>query len=592
MNEPKLINIYLLHPNPYQVRQVEDKAAVAELAANIEKNGLLQPPTVRPAGDQYEIAFGHTRRAAYKLLSQTCVDRDEDGKPDGSAYDEMPCFVRELDDLQMFEMAVAENIKRRDLNPIERARAMQTYMQKFEKTSSQTGEFFGCDEATVRGSVRLLGLPETAQVKLSAGEITVGGARSLLTLERIAPERVEAAMNGIIQEHRQPEAAILSELSHLKTAQTMQESYGRRKTPMAGEGLWELGLEPKKFPRLPLLTQAQAQDAGAIDKQGGKCKDEIKGWINQLEGGLVAAEALIAQGAPAETIEKLAHLVNPPACDRCAYYVTAGGTHVCGWKACWERKALAWNMGEAEKLSEKLGIAIYEEGEYIQLVNDYSNEQKEAFTSRKPGLRLKVERERKSWGRYPYTNSAGVTLVDISPEAVQASRDEEAKRESDRAAQIARQTELEKERKTNQVNITHSVQFYENLAVPVFATMWDAIKNQQLFEAIFQGFRNYYIQDINGKEIQYAELPDDENRTEVLRRFLTRGVLKNKFPYDLQQRGPLAVAEHLQAVAMEWDVKLPEDWLEKAQAFAENPPKPKPEEEDDEEENNDEEEEE
>ena len=70
MNEPTLINLYAISPNPFQVRQAEDPTAVAELAANIEKNGLLQPPTVRPFGEHYQIAFGHTRLAAYKLLEE------------------------------------------------------------------------------------------------------------------------------------------------------------------------------------------------------------------------------------------------------------------------------------------------------------------------------------------------------------------------------------------------------------------------------------------------------------------------------------------------------------------------------------------
>jgi ParB-like chromosome segregation protein Spo0J len=83
MNESiHYIPIGVIAPNPYQVRQAEDPVAVAELAANIEKNTLLQPPTVRPIADvglhkfggdgcEYEIAFGHTRLAAFRLLAKT-----------------------------------------------------------------------------------------------------------------------------------------------------------------------------------------------------------------------------------------------------------------------------------------------------------------------------------------------------------------------------------------------------------------------------------------------------------------------------------------------------------------------------------------
>jgi hypothetical protein len=172
----------------------------------------------------------------------------------------------------------------------------------------------------------------------------VGAARSLLTLERIAPKQVEAAMNEIIEQHRAPEDAILGELKHSKTAITLQESYNRRKEPYAGEGLWPLNC--KKFPTMPKLSVNEALNAGAVDKKSSKDEELIWSWIRQLEGGLVAPEALIAQGAPEETVEKLAHLVNPPACDVCPFYVQAGGTHVCGWKACWDqKKSLASGRG-------------------------------------------------------------------------------------------------------------------------------------------------------------------------------------------------------------------------------------------------------
>ena len=593
MNEAiHFIPVHLIASNPYQVRQAEDPAAVAELAANIEKNTLLQPPTVRPAKDagirklgsdgcEYEIAFGHTRLAAFRLLKMTNQD-----------YNLIPCFVKDLDDLQMFEMAVAEYIKRRDLNPIERARAMQTYMDTFKKTSAETGEFFNCDEATVRGTVRLLGLPDVAQAKLSSGELTIGAARSLLTLERIAPERVESAMKSIIDLHKLPEAAILSELSNEKNAQTLQHSYESR-DPMAGDGLWKLDLEPKKFPAMPKLTIAVAQDAGAIDKDAGKHKKDIQSWIDQLEGGLVAPDALIASGVPAETVEKLAHLLNPPACAKCSYYITAGGNHVCGWKACWKRKVQAWVMAEAEKLSKKLEIPIYDpdrDGEYVSLDNAYHAEQKKAFTDRIPGLRLMVRKESKSYGSYDFTNSTWISLVDTTPEAVEAKKAADKRDEERRSHYEENGKKEQQEREVVFKNQRLSVQFIKTLAAPIFSVVLDPLKNRKVMATLFECSSSSYLDSDDHPEVldDHGEVlaGKEQELDQIIRRSMVEDMLDRAVEdsYQFESKGPVAVAESLQPVAAEWGVTLPEDWLERAKAFEEQPePNPEPEEASDEE---------
>src|SRR5690348_3249528 len=113
MENQTLVPLDLIDPNPYQPRQTEDTEAVAEIADSIARNGLMQIPSARQVNGRYQLAFGHTRLAAFKMLQEEC----------------MPLVIRELDDLQMFELGVSENIKRRDLNPIEQAEAMRRYMQ-------------------------------------------------------------------------------------------------------------------------------------------------------------------------------------------------------------------------------------------------------------------------------------------------------------------------------------------------------------------------------------------------------------------------------------------------------------------------------
>jgi ParB/RepB/Spo0J family partition protein len=301
MNEaPKLIPIKWIGVNPYQLRQVEDPAAVAELAENIERNTLLQPPTVRRCagvGEIYELAFGHTRLAAFRLL----VSQGKAG------YEQMPCFVRELEDLQMFEFAVAENIKRRDLNQIERATAMNTYMQRFKKTSAETGQFFDCDEATVRGTVRLLRLPEIAKEKLASNEMTVGTARKLLTVQRAAGA---AAAEKITRELSKPNADVEEVVNHQLKASTdvieMWASWRDQEAPQAGVGLWPLATSKENFPNDLLPVISEAEEAKALGQEfTAEMRAKLRTWNEILclrKPELI--QKLITEGAPENDIER------------------------------------------------------------------------------------------------------------------------------------------------------------------------------------------------------------------------------------------------------------------------------------------------
>ena len=562
MNEaPKLIPIQMIGPNPYQLRQAEDPAAVAELAENIERNTLLQPPTARqiplsPSHQalRYELAFGHTRLAAFKLLVSQ-------GKAE---YKNMPCIVRELEDLQMFELAVAENIKRRDLNPIERATAMNTYMEKFKKTSAKTGEFFNCDEATVRGTVRLLGLPEPARQALSNGAITMGASRQLLTLARIAPEKVEAATEKIVA-GEQPTTAIMSQLRYLKSAVILHQAYDNGE-PKAGHGLWKLDHPTAKFLPLPKLTPAQAQAADAIGKEGGKRKKEIGEWIDQLEGGLVAPEALIAQGAPAETIEKLAHLLNPPSCDQCGYHIQSEGMHVCGWKSCWERKRAAWGIIEAEKLSKKLEIPVYDperDGEYVAMERDWNDEDKETFKARPPGLRLLAANAVRSYGNYSFTGSPLVKLINVTPEAVQAAREQETRDKEKEAHREENFEQKNKERQILNANLELSEQFLETIAGPVFASILEPIQNEKVLWAMVE-LISYGLDEDEVAKDESGAPRDEKQRKHFMRCAVIERMLEAIMGWDEKKEGPEKIAEYLQGVASDWDVTLPENWLELA----------------------------
>lgn len=412
MNE-LFIELKHLLPNPYQPRQHEDFSVVLELAENIERNatmefdGLLQAPTVRPIGDQgdYQLAFGHTRKAAFQELVNQ-------GK---SRYERMRVYVRDLTDVQMFEAAVAENIKRRDLNPIEQAESMRRYMDEFGKTSAEAGEFFNCSEENVRAKVRLLNLPEPVQVKMRAGEVNENTARALLQMQRVtSPEVIAKTVERIEKKDGDstPEQVIENTIEHLDNVTEFRNGRG-----------WPLNM--KKFPNklLPTLTEDEAVIALGIGENQ-KAMQLVSEYLEYLEADSMGPgdegfdqelydackpemqkrlEAL-AKINPIY-VEKLQHLINPPACTTaCPFYTTIRGSHYCGMKVCYGRKSVAWEAHSIDQASKSLKIPVYNkaaDGGYVLLAG-YESSHKKVFTNRHTDLRLlpksAADRYASQWG--------------------------------------------------------------------------------------------------------------------------------------------------------------------------------------------------
>jgi ParB/RepB/Spo0J family partition protein len=172
------VELEKIAPNPFQTRDSEDQEHINNLADSIQKNGLLQVPTARQVdGNLYQLAFGHSRFKAYKFLTESGVE----------GFAKMPLRITELTDEQMFESAVSENRERKDLTPIEEARAMLMYREKFGKNSEEIGKLFHLSDSAVRGKIRLLDLPE--EIKVQVGKtITEGAARDLLVFYDLPDE--------------------------------------------------------------------------------------------------------------------------------------------------------------------------------------------------------------------------------------------------------------------------------------------------------------------------------------------------------------------------------------------------------------------
>ena len=373
METQSLISIHLIDPNPYQPRQAMDPDAVAELADNIKRNTLLQIPTARQMNGHYQLAFGHRRLAAYKLNGENC----------------MPLIIRDLDDLQMFELGVAENIKRRDLNPIEKAEAMKRYMQEFDKNSIETGEFFGVSEEQVRGTVRLTNLVPAAQTALATGKINITTARTLLSMQKVAS--IEAVIETVsqIEKHQDvhPDEVIENVIERkLKDVKRLWVDHWSGK-PRGGNGhAWLLDM--KNFPNklLPELTPVDMAMALNIqDDQHAIAAANTwamfrRGQLNQTK------EEIEALDISAEIKTKVDHLLTPPTCTACPFYTKILGAHFCGMQVCFERKTSAWHTNMIQMASKNLGIAIYQKSDGTRKVLDYNNVK--LFNSRHKGLRL------------------------------------------------------------------------------------------------------------------------------------------------------------------------------------------------------------
>lgn len=173
-----------IRPNPEQPRTNFKKEDLEELAASIEKEGLLQPIVVRKVGEYYQIIAGERRWQACRTLGLQSV----------------PVRIKEADDDKALELALIENVQRSDLNPIEEAYGYKRLMDRRHMTQSEVAQAVSKGRSTIANALRLLELPENAQQLLFEEKITAGHARAILSIptkegrqkltERLAGEKL------------------------------------------------------------------------------------------------------------------------------------------------------------------------------------------------------------------------------------------------------------------------------------------------------------------------------------------------------------------------------------------------------------------
>jgi ParB family chromosome partitioning protein len=162
------ISVDAIEANPFQPRTKFDDQSLEELAASIRKLGIVQPLTVRDAGNgKYQLIAGERRLRAARLAGLSHV----------------PAYVRTADDQAMLELALVENIQREDLDAVEVAISFQRLIEECKLTQEQLSDRVGKQRSTVSNYLRLLKLPAEIQLGIRNKHLTMGHARTLINIE-------------------------------------------------------------------------------------------------------------------------------------------------------------------------------------------------------------------------------------------------------------------------------------------------------------------------------------------------------------------------------------------------------------------------
>jgi ParB family chromosome partitioning protein len=154
--------------NPFQARKNFDEDEIASMADSIRNSGVLQPLIVRKAGERYQLIAGERRLRAARLAGLTAV----------------PIRVVEFNDQQVLEASLVENIQRTDLNPIEKAQGFKDYLERFHVTHDELAHRLGQARVSITNLITLLELPAEIQDEIRRGQITLGHAKILKSLDR------------------------------------------------------------------------------------------------------------------------------------------------------------------------------------------------------------------------------------------------------------------------------------------------------------------------------------------------------------------------------------------------------------------------
>jgi ParB family chromosome partitioning protein len=271
--QPMSLMLADMVPGMYQPRTRMDEGALYELAESIKAQGIMQPILVRRLheGDnsgKYEIIAGERRYRAARL----------------AGLDSVPVLVRDVPNEAAAAMALIENIQREDLNPLEEAQGLQRLIKDFGLTHEQAAQAVGRSRSAASNLLRLLNLADPVQTMLMAGDIDMGHARALLSLDRAA--QITAA-NQIAQKKlsvREAESLVKkigAEFNLTSPKPKKEKSRDLRRLEEELSDLLTAQVEVRVKKRVK--RHGRVEELGEVSIQFGSL-DELNGLIERLRG--------------------------------------------------------------------------------------------------------------------------------------------------------------------------------------------------------------------------------------------------------------------------------------------------------------------
>ncbi|MFZ5518217.1 MAG: ParB/RepB/Spo0J family partition protein [Candidatus Zhuqueibacterota bacterium] len=232
-----------IRPNPFQPRENFDEIALEELKNSIAEKGIIQPITVRQVEDGYELIAGERRLRAVTALQ----------------FETIPAYVLDVEsDEDMLELSLIENIQRENLNPMDIARAYNRLLVECSLTQESVAKRVGKERSTVANFLRLLKLPGHIQDSLKRGDLNMGHARALITIE-------DSSLQNEIWEK-----IVNNDLSVREVERLVKKATTAKKSPSTTEEKPFYILEAEEKLRNSLATQVKIKSG----KKGGSIEIE------------------------------------------------------------------------------------------------------------------------------------------------------------------------------------------------------------------------------------------------------------------------------------------------------------------------------
>lgn len=257
------ISLDFIETNPFQPREHFEQDALQDLAESIRLHGIIQPITVRKiAPRKFQLISGERRLQASKIAGLT----------------QIPAYVRTADDQQMIEMALIENIQRENLNAIEIALSYKRLMDECQLKQEDLGSRVGKNRSTVTNYMRLLKLPAHIQIAIRDNRLSMGHARSLVSLENAEVQ------NNLFQKAISEEWSVrkLEDAVRQSAHQHEEKPYGKASGVLNVAEIQALQSQLSSLFPLPVQLKISEEGKGEL-KFTFKSKDELIQFIEKVQ---------------------------------------------------------------------------------------------------------------------------------------------------------------------------------------------------------------------------------------------------------------------------------------------------------------------